>query len=271
MAQAIGYMDSGVGGLTVVKETLKQLPYETVYFFGDQGRLPYGPRSATEVSQFAGQIGQYLLDKDIKMFVIACNTATYAALDDLRAMLPIPVIGVISPGARAATKVTRNHKIGLIATDGTIKSQAYEKSILAKDGRNEVFSVACQSFVTLVEDNEYTTEKAREIVKASLKDFDGTGIDTLILGCTHFPLLKPFIQEAVGPDVTLVDPAVETANMVTTMLDYFELTNATSKKELADQYFTSGDSKRFEAIANDWLPQNDIQAIHVPITDLETK
>lgn len=165
------------------------------------------------------------------MFVIACNTATYAALDDLRAMLPIPVIGVISPGARAATKVTRNHKIGLIATDGTIKSQAYEKSILAKDGRNEVFSVACQSFVTLVEDNEYTTEKAREIVKASLKDFDGTGIDTLILGCTHFPLLKPFIQEAVGPDVTLVDPAVETANMVTTMLDYFELTNATSKKK----------------------------------------
>lgn len=270
-SQAIGYMDSGVGGLTVVKEALRQLPYESVCFIGDQARLPYGPRPAEQVREFSEQLGQFLTAKNIKMFVIACNTATSAALEYLQKTLPIPVIGVISPGSRAAIKATKNHRIGVIATEGTIKSNAYEKAILSKDLQNKVFSLACPKFVPIVESNEYKTKIAKQIVDESMAYFKGTDIDTLILGCTHYPLLKPFIQEAVGPDVKLIDSGAETVSSVSLLLDYFNLANESSQKELPDRYFSTGSADRFKLIAGDWLEMDDLNVTHVPVESLSLK
>ncbi len=252
---AIGFMDSGVGGLTVVKQALKQLPRETVTFIGDQARLPYGPRPSAQVREFSWQMATFLLKQDIKMLVIACNTATAAALPDLRAKLKIPVIGVISPGSRAALKASHSKKIGVLGTEGTIKSHAYRDAILTKDPDAQVIELACPKFVPLVESNEYRSTVAKRVVAETLRPLQTSGIDTLVLGCTHYPLLRPLIQNVMGPDVTLIDSGAETVNGVSFMLDYMDIANTQATKTYPDRFYTTGSADQFAAIARDWLDQ----------------
>ncbi len=254
--RAIGFMDSGVGGLTVVREALRQLPLESVCFIGDQARLPYGPRSSEEVRRFSEQMAAFLLKKNIKMLVIACNTATSAALEDLKEKLPIPVVGVISPGSRAALKVSRNRRIGVIGTEGTIKSGAYERAILSKDSSVEVFSLACPKFVPLVESNEYDSPIAKKVVAETLQYFENKHVDTLVLGCTHYPLLRPIIQDVMGEQVTLIDSGAETIGTVSALLDYFDIAKDASGDRTKNHYFTTASPKSFNQIASQWLEIN---------------
>lgn len=249
----IGLMDSGVGGLTVLKEVQRVLPAENTVFLGDQARLPYGPRSAEEVTTFTRQIATYLRQQaHMKLFIIACNTATAAALSQMQAELPVPVVGVIAPGAGMAVQTTKNHQIGVIATEGTVNSGQYQRDILAADDQSQVISVACPQMVTLAEQNDLNSAHAREIVAQNLTPLQGTGIDTLVMGCTHFPLLRDAIQAAVGPDVTLIDPGVAAAQKAAEILKQQHALNASGNPVTAT-YYTTGDVAQFNQLASEWL------------------
>lgn len=262
--QPIGFIDSGVGGLTVVKEALRQLPNENIVFLGDQARLPYGPRPAAQVRAFTWQMVNFLLTKKIKLLVIACNTATAAALDDLRTKLTIPVIGVIQPGSRAALRHTHTGHIGVIATEGTVRSCAYAHTIQAKDPQVKVTSLAAPKFVAVVESNEAHSAVAKKVVAQTLRPLTHTDIDTLVMGCTHYPLLRPLIQNVMGEGVTLIDSGAETVSDVSMLLDYFDLAN-TSGHAATRTYYTTAGAALFETIASEWLNQP-ITATHVDIT-----
>lgn len=262
--QPIGFIDSGFGGLTVVKEALKQLPNESVYFLGDSARCPYGPRTQQEVTAFTWEMVRFLQDKNIKMLVIACNTATAAALPELRKQLKIPVLGVIEPGSRAAIKESVNHHIGVIGTQGTIASGVYEETMKQKKPAIHVHNLACPSFVGIVEKNQMNTKDTTDHVKEVLSVFHNTNIDTLILGCTHYPLLKESIQEAVGEGVTLIDSGVETVTDVSLVLDYFNL-SAPKDTPVRHRFFTTGDARHFKEVAQQWLAQ-EVYVEHVDLT-----
>ncbi|WP_203639238.1 glutamate racemase [Levilactobacillus wangkuiensis] len=266
----IGLMDSGVGGLTVLKEVQRLLPAENTVFLGDQARLPYGPRSVEEVTTFTRQIATYLRQHaNIKIFVIACNTATAAALTQMQSELPVPVVGVIAPGATTAAKVTKNHKIGVIATEGTVKSGQYQQDILAVDAQNQVVSVACPQLVTLAEHNDLTSAHAQEVVAQNLAPFQGTDIDTLVMGCTHFPLLRDAIQRAIGPEVTLVDPGVSAAEQTAAILkDKHELN--TTGQPVTATYYTTGDVDQFNQLASEWLEIAPKHVTHLDVSTLAT-
>ncbi|AKP36604.1 glutamate racemase [Leuconostoc mesenteroides] len=253
----IGLVDSGIGGLTVVKESQKQLPNEQLIYIGDTARMPYGPRSEKEVIDYTFQMAHYLVnEQNIKMLVIACNTATARALSQLREQLCIPVIGVIQPGAEAAVSISQNKKIGLIATQGTVESQVYKEKMLAIDNNVQITSQAEPEFVTLVENNLYQSDEAREVIAHHLSAFKEANIDTLILGCTHFPLLTPFIQEAVGSDVTLVDSGAKTVAVMKQYLDELDIHSEVKHNHSDDIYNTTGDKLKFKTIASSWLARN---------------
>ncbi|WP_096638994.1 glutamate racemase [Leuconostoc mesenteroides] len=253
----IGLVDSGIGGLTVVKESQKQLPNEQLIYIGDTARMPYGPRSEKEVIDYTFQMAHYLVnEQNIKMLVIACNTATARALSQLREQLCIPVIGVIQPGAEAAVSISQNKKIGLIATQGTVESQVYNEKMLAIDNNVQITSQAEPEFVTLVENNLYQSDEAREVIAHHLSAFKEANIDTLILGCTHFPLLTPFIQEAVGSDVTLVDSGAKTVAVMKQYLDELDIHSEVKHNHGDDIYNTTGDKLKFKTIASSWLARN---------------
>lgn len=253
MNNGIGVIDSGVGGLTVVKEIMRQLPQETVYYFGDTARCPYGPRPSEEVRTFTLQMIAYLARFQIKALVIACNTATAVVLPEVMKLAPIPVIGVIDPGARTAIKETKTGIIGVIGTVGTIQSGAYEKALKRINPHVEVYSYACPKLVPLVESGIKDRQLALEIVRESLESFKGKPIDTLILGCTHYPLLADLIAEVMGEEVKLINSAEETARELSVVLDY--------RKQLAEQredkslhkFFVSGRSSVMKDIAGSIL------------------
>ncbi|MDK4211774.1 glutamate racemase [Enterococcus mundtii] len=249
----IGFIDSGVGGLTVVKEALKQLPNENILYVGDTARCPYGPRPAEQVIAYTWEMTNYLVEKGIKMLVIACNTATAVALEEIKATLSIPVIGVILPGTRAAVKQTKNHRVGVIGTIGTVKSAAYETALLDKAPELKVTSLACPKFVSVVESKEYRSSVAKKIVAQTLAPLEVKGIDTLILGCTHYPLLRPIIQNVMGDKVMLIDSGAETIGEVSMLLDYFEISNSPQNGRTLCQFYTTGSAKMFHEIAQDWL------------------
>lgn len=214
----IGVFDSGIGGLTVVRQLLAALPGEEILYFGDTARVPYGTKSPETVTRFTREAIRFLCRREIKAVVLACNTASALALPALREEFPLPLLGVIAPGARAAIAVTRNRKIGVIGTAATIRSRAYEEAIRALDPRAEVRGVACPLFVPLAEEGWVdgpVIEQAARIYLAPLLD---SGVDTLILGCTHYPLLKSAIGRVAGSEVTLVDTAEETVREVEEML-----------------------------------------------------
>ncbi len=208
---AIGVFDSGIGGLTVVAAIMRALPDERVVYVGDTARVPYGPKSPATVVRYSQQIAAFLIEQRVKAIVIACNTATAHALDTLQREIPVPVIGVVQPGARAAVRATRNRHIGVIGTTGTINSGAYTRAIAALAPDAVVTSTACPLFVPLVEEGWMQHPATRLIAESYLEPVRSAGIDTLVLGCTHYPLLASVIGDVMGGDVTLVDSAAETA------------------------------------------------------------
>ena len=207
----VGVFDSGIGGLTVAHEVIRQLPHESVLYFGDTARVPYGPKSPDTVRRYSREIADFLRDQGVKSIVIACNTATAHALTALREQFDMPVIGVVEPGARAAVAVTTRGRIGVIGTVGTIKSGAYERAIRAIDSDVFITARACPLFVPLVEEGWTDHDATRLIAREYLEPMIAADIDTLVLGCTHYPLLKPLLRDVLGPDVRLIDSAEETA------------------------------------------------------------
>ncbi len=252
LEQAIGVIDSGVGGLTVAKEIMRQMPNEIIYYVGDTARCPYGPRPKHEVRKFTLQMAGFLIKQNIKMLVIACNTATAVVLEELQELLDIPVVGVIAPGSRAALKVTKGGKIGILGTIGTIKSEAYIRELKLINHQVDVIQLACPKFVPIVESFEYQSSVARKVVAETLVPIKGSKIDTLVLGCTHYPLLGPIIQDEMGPDVTVISSGEETAQEVSTILDYKDKLNSSITKP-QHRFFTTGSRAIFKRIASDWL------------------
>ncbi|MCU0625289.1 MAG: glutamate racemase [Gemmatimonadaceae bacterium] len=215
----VGIFDSGIGGLTVVAAVLRALPDERVTYLGDTARVPYGPKGADTVRRYSVQIAEWLVSQGVKAIVIACNTATAHALETVRAHVNVPVIGVIDPGADAAVVATRSGRIGVIGTSGTIASGAYERAIAARRADAHVAARACPLFVPLVEEG-WTDHPATRLVAATyLEGLHDAAVDTLVLGCTHYPLLAPVIAEVMGPGVTLVDSAAETARALAQVLE----------------------------------------------------
>jgi glutamate racemase len=215
----IGVFDSGIGGLTVVRELLHRLPHESILYFGDTARVPYGPKSPETVARYSQEAAAYLLSHDVKMVVIACNTATAHASARLSATLSVPVVGVIEPGARAAVQATRTARVGVIGTAGTIRSGAYDLAVRRRLQDARVYAQPCPLFVPLVEEGWRTHGAARLIAEDYLTPLRDMDVDVLILGCTHYPLMRDLIADIMGPEVTLVDSAAETAQEVADMLD----------------------------------------------------
>jgi glutamate racemase len=243
----VGVFDSGVGGLTVLHECLVTMPHEDFIYLGDHARLPYGPRPLDEVRRFATEIGLYLQSQGVKLVVNACNTATSAALPQLQEQLEVPVVGVITPEAHAAVQATRNRRIGLLATEGTVEAGRYAELVHALDAGVELVPVACPRLVPLIESDEpfgaETTDAVREYA-APLKRAD---VDTVILGCTHYPLIRPIFQRVFGRDVTLVFSAEETAREVAETLARKEYENA-AQREGSYRFLTTGDPTAFKTM-----------------------
>ena len=216
--KAIGIFDSGVGGLTVLREIIKALPQEDTIYLGDTARVPYGTKSPETVVRFARQITSFLVNRDIKLLVVACNTASAVSLDALQAEFNIPIVGVIEPGAVQAAAVTKKGKVGVIGTAGTIRSSAYTKAIKRINPDIEVITAECPMFVPLAEEGWLDNEVARLTAEIYLKNLKDSGVDTLVLGCTHYPLLKGIISKVMGEGVNLVDSAEETARVVREIL-----------------------------------------------------
>jgi glutamate racemase len=210
-AAPIGVFDSGIGGLTVVRELIRQLPNESIIYFGDTARVPYGPKSPDTVLRYSREITSFLQDQGVKAVVVACNTATAHALSALKAENTLPIVGVIEPGSRAAARATHTGQVGVIGTHGTINSRAYERAIEALSPDSDITAIACPLFVPLVEEGWLDTEATRLIAKEYLTPLKEAGVDTVVLGCTHYPLLKKVIGSVVGRDVRLIDSAEETA------------------------------------------------------------
>ena len=256
--------DSGVGGLTVLHECLVTMPHEDFVYLGDHARLPYGPRPLDEVRRFAREIATYLEGRGVKLIVVACNTATSAALPQLQEELRVPVVGVITPEAHAAVQATRNRRIGLLATEGTVESGRYAELVHALDAGAEFFPVACPQLVPLIEgDDPYApeTEQAVREYAAPLKD---AAVDTVILGCTHYPLIRPIFQRVFGRDVTLVFSAEETAREVAETLARKGFENA-SDREGTYGFLTTGDPATFRAMGRRFLqlPIGEVERVTV--------
>lgn len=252
MNAPIGVIDSGVGGLTVAKEIMRIMPNEKICYIGDNARCPYGPRPLSEVRKYTWQMARALMGKKIKLLVIACNTATAATLNSLQKNLPVPVLGVIFPGARAAIKSSSSKNIAVLGTSGTVQSGAYEKAIKSLVSSSQVYQLACPKFVPLVESDEFEGEFARRLVNETLEQLNGKSFDTAILGCTHYPLLQGFIEEKLGVGVKVLSSATETAKDVERHLGYRNQL-ATRKLTPHHQFYTSGSTPIFRAIIQKWL------------------
>jgi len=219
LKQPIGVFDSGIGGLTVLKELLTRLPGESFVYFGDTARVPYGTKSAETVLRFSRENVQLLLERDVKMVVVACNTASAEAVAVIQDEFDVPIIGVLEPGARAAVAATRRGEVGVIGTAGTVRSDAYRQSILRHNPDIHVYSQPCPLFVPLAEAGWIDHPVTLEVARTYLDVYKDKNIDALVLGCTHYPLLKDVIGKVMGPGVALVDSAIETAMEVERVLD----------------------------------------------------
>ncbi|MGC9361672.1 MAG: glutamate racemase [Candidatus Syntrophosphaera sp.] len=245
MKQPIGIFDSGVGGLTVYKAIREAFPGEDLIYFGDTARVPYGPKSQNTIIEYSVQNARFLLQKGIKILVVACNTSSSVALPRLREITDIPIIGVIEPGAGMAARLTRKRRIGVIGTEGTVRSQAYKTAIVKILPQAQVFSLACPLFVPLVEEGWLDHSSSRDIAGEYLSFFADKDIDTLVLGCTHYPLLKKLIQDVMGEDVALVDSAAAIAGYLG------ELIPAPSDEQPGtDSFFVSDNEAKFAEIAD---------------------
>lgn len=252
----IGVFDSGVGGLTVAREIMRQLPNERITYFGDTARVPYGSKSRETIIRYSRQIVRFLKTRDVKAIVVACNTASAFALDTLEAETDVPMIGVVKPGANAAVAATKNGRIGVIGTDGTVNSGLYTKYIRGMNEKAEVIGKACPLFVPLVEEGMINDTVTEEMAERYLSDLKDENIDTLILGCTHYPLLRHMVGRVMGDKVTLVNPAYETAMSLKELLSRTGLENENEKENPDDMYefYVSDDAGKFMDFANSILP-----------------
>lgn len=248
----IGVFDSGLGGLTVAREIMRQMPEERMIYFGDTARVPYGNKSKETVTRFSRQIVRFLQSQEVKAIVVACNTASAYALEELEAESDLPMIGVVSPGAVVAAQATSNGKIGVIGTQGTIGSGIYARYIKEIKPEAEVIGKACPLFVPLVEEGLWQDPVTDEIAKRYLTELIDIGIDTLILGCTHYPLIRSTVGRIMGEGVTLVNPAYETARELKQMLTEKDLRNEETIKLGDDRYhfFVSDEAEKFRGFAN---------------------
>lgn len=253
-ARPIGVFDSGIGGLTVVKELSKLLPDEKIIYFGDTARVPYGNKSSETIIHYSLQIAYFLLKKKIKMLVVACNSASSVSLNTLKRHFHIPVIGVIEPGAKAAIGASNSKNIGVIGTLGTISSNSYKKALLKINPKVKIFQQACSLFVPLAEDGWQNSKIAGKISDEYLKIFINKKIDTLILGCTHYPILKNVIRNSVGRSVRLIDSGVETANEVKKILEKRNLLNKHINSENRHSlFFVSDFPHKFKEVSRQFL------------------
>ena len=238
----VGVFDSGVGALTVVREIMRQIPNEKIVYFGDTARVPYGSKSRETVTRFSEQIVRFLQTQQVKAIVVACNTVSAYALDALEKEIDIPMIGVVKPGAKVAAEVTRNGRIGVIGTEGTIGSGIYSSYIHQINAQVQVTGKACPLFARLVEEGLWEDPVTDEIASRYLTELIDIGVDTLILGCTHYPLLEEVIGDFMGPDVTLIDSGAEAANLASTQFD-------PGKGPGETRYFVSDDPGAFDQLA----------------------
>ncbi len=249
----IGVFDSGIGGLTVVREIIRRLPDEGIIYLGDTARVPYGTKSSRTVIAYSNSNAEFLIEKGIKMLVVACNTASAAvSLPSLCRNFEIPVVGVIEPGAKKAASVTKTKKVGVIGTPSTISSSAYKKALERISPDVTVHSKACPLFVPLADEGLTEGEISELIAEHYLLPFKSSGIDVLVLGCTHYPLLKQTIQKAVGEDITLIDSAEETAKEIEWVLTENNLLNEEKQQALREYYLTDV-SDTFVSVAGRFL------------------
>lgn len=251
-SRPIGIFDSGVGGLTVVRQVQEMMPQETVIYFGDTARVPYGTKSKETVTRFSVENIEFLMTHDVKLVVVACNTASSLSIDFLKKCFRVPVIGVIEPGAKRAIRSTRNDRIGVIGTRATISSGAYERAIKKIAPGKAVFTRHCPLFVPLVEEGWTDKAVVRDVAAIYLKPLKAKKIDTLILGCTHYPLLKNVIRKVMGTKVLLVDSAKEVAEEVKDILDASGLMN-TGPRAKNHKFFVSDEPGRFIKMGEKFL------------------
>lgn len=250
--RAIGVFDSGIGGLTVVRSLMERLPFEDIIYFGDTARVPYGIKSVETINRYALQITEFLIKKDVKLLIVACNTMAAVAYQAIRELSPVPVLEVIEASAKSAAQDTRNKSIGVIGTPATINSNAYARAIQLLDKEAKVFSQACPLFVPLVEEGWFDHQATRLIAEDYLKPVIAEKIDTLVLGCTHYPLLKPMLQEIVGQEVKLIDSAEAMADITADLINKEKLANSSRKP--ADYLFCVTDVPyRFQTIGEKFL------------------
>lgn len=262
----IGVFDSGIGGLTVVKRIASYLPQENIVYFGDTARVPYGSKSNDTVIEYGLQDAKFLINKNVKALVVACNTVSSVALKNLKAIFDVPIIGMIEPGSKMACMETKNKRVGVIGTRATVSNQAYSKAIKKLDPDIKVFEQACPLFVPLAEEGWIKHKATYEIAEEYLKGLKKIGIDTLVLGCTHYPILAGVIQEIMGNDVKLIDSGIAAAESVKVELDRFDL--HTNNFAMGNQSFYVSDiPMKFKEVAELFLgkPVIDVQKV-----DLDT-
>jgi len=257
----IGIFDSGVGGLTVYRALHERLPNERFVYLGDTARVPYGTKSLATVERYAVENSRFLAAHGIKLLVVACNTASALALPAIRAAITVPVIGVIEPGSRAAVEVSQGGNIGVIATEATVQSHAYAKAIASIGGAASVIERACPLFVPLAEEGWANTDVARNVARDYLTDFNETNLGALVLGCTHYPILKDVISETVGREVKLIDSGAATARDVESLLESSDLTHEDTpglyqERQLCDDldhFYVTDAAERFAKVAERFL------------------
>lgn len=252
----VGIFDSGVGGLTVAREVMRNLPQERIIYFGDTARVPYGSKSKETIIRYSRQIIRFLMTQGVKAIVVACNTASAFALEEIKKELEIPILGVVQPGAKVACAATKNKKIGVIGTEGTVRSQIYTKFVQQWDPEIEVIGKACPLFVPLVEEGWLKDPVTDEVAQRYLGELKEKGIDTLVLGCTHYPLLRSTVRKVMGDEVTLVNPAYETALELKELLCASHLDAQGEDKQSGEKYqfFVSDAADKFKQFANSILP-----------------
>jgi glutamate racemase len=260
----IGVFDSGIGGLTVVKRLLSALPDENIIYFGDTARVPYGSKSNSTVIEYSLQDAKFLLSKNVKAIVVACNTASSIAINELKKSFDVPVIGMIGPGSKAAIKETKNKKVGVIGTRATISNAAYSGRIKSLDPSIEVYEKTCPLFVPLAEEGWIKHKATFEIAEEYLKELRDIDIDTLVLGCTHYPILSEIIQEVIGNNVKLIDSGVASAEIVKEELQKIDLLS-NNKKTGTVEFYVSDIPVKFTEIAGLFLgkPVNKVEKVEV--------
>ncbi|MBA2291478.1 MAG: glutamate racemase [Gemmatimonadales bacterium] len=260
----IGIFDSGIGGLTVARAIHELLPHESTIYLGDTARVPYGPKSPETVRRYSREIADWLSRQGVKAVVVACNTATAHALSSLREQLPMPVIGVIEPGARAAAASTQSGAVGVIGTAGTISSGAYRRALEASRPGARIVERACPLFVPLVEEGWLSHPATRAVAEEYLGTVRSAGVDVLVLGCTHYPLLKPLIGDVMGGDTALIDSAHETARELVTVLQRHGIA-APAGSVATHRYVVTDDVERFERVGAVFLGERLTGVEHVDV------